>query len=56
MIARNILRTGKKSRPKTAVKGKRYRIGITFVRPSAFESVIQECLTRSLSHRRVRIL
>ncbi len=25
MMARNILRTGKKSRPKTAVKGKRYR-------------------------------
>lgn len=24
-MARNILRTGKKSRPKTAVKGKRYR-------------------------------
>jgi hypothetical protein len=25
MMARNILRTGKKSRPETAVKGKRYR-------------------------------
>ncbi len=24
-MARNILRTGKRSRPKTAVKGKRYR-------------------------------
>jgi hypothetical protein len=25
MMARNILRTGKQARPKTAVKGKRYR-------------------------------
>ena len=25
MMARNILRTGKQTRPKTAVKGKRYR-------------------------------
>jgi len=27
-MARNILRTGKKSRPKTTVKGKRYRCAI----------------------------